>query len=457
MLNPHSNAWRLLGALVLVFFATTGCRTIPYEPIARAEPWPVKADTFQAGMAKVNLTPNLETTPVSLNGYGARGKKFATGVLDPVMARALVVSGTNGRMAAVVGVDLCYIPSELRERVVRKLADQGFDDTNVLISATHTHSSYAGYDRAVVAKIAMGEFDINLLNRTVNGIAGAIIKARDNLRPVTMEYATVEAPELNRSRFDPGFVHGFEAANTENKRVNPTDTRLTVVRFRSSDWQSIGALVHYAAHPTVLSPDNMLISADYPAELYKRIEAELGPDSTVVFLNGSLGDVAPAPDWGDAGTEYDQLRRYGKDFSARIIGALGQMKPSGDRTVASNSVRHDFTDVILRPMDRAHLPGWMLGAFTSQPSIAIVTTRIGDLTFLGSPGEATTMVGRQFESICPPERRCLTVAPSNAYMGYLTTPDEYEKDTYEADSTFYGPNAAGQVRDLMNQSLAGMR
>ena len=54
---------------------------------------------FLVGMAKVDITPDIRAIKVPLNGYADRWRKAATGVLDPLYVRALVVSDPNGRLA----------------------------------------------------------------------------------------------------------------------------------------------------------------------------------------------------------------------------------------------------------------------------------------------------------------------------------------------------------------------
>jgi hypothetical protein len=60
------------------------------------------AGEFRAGAARINLDPPLGLPMV---GYGARN---AQGVLDPLQARALVLSDGT-RTLALVTLDLCFL------------------------------------------------------------------------------------------------------------------------------------------------------------------------------------------------------------------------------------------------------------------------------------------------------------------------------------------------------------
>ena len=49
--------------------------------------------------------------------------------------------------------------------------------------------------------------------------------------------------------------------------------------------------MNYACHPTVLGPDNLLVSGDFPAAAIERIETSL-PGGFGLFVNGAEGDVS---------------------------------------------------------------------------------------------------------------------------------------------------------------------
>src|SRR5207244_7324543 len=55
-----------------------------------------------------------------------------------------------------------------------------------------------------------------------------------------------------------------------------TDHELTVVRIDGLDGSPIAAIVNYAAHPVVLGPEPLLISADYPGVIREVVEKATG-------------------------------------------------------------------------------------------------------------------------------------------------------------------------------------
>jgi hypothetical protein len=65
---------------------------------------------------------------------------------------------------------------------------------------------------------------------------------------------------------------------------------MTVLRIES-EGRPLGTLIHYGAHPTVLSSNSRVISRDWPGVMVDRVEALTG--APALFVNGAVGDVAP--------------------------------------------------------------------------------------------------------------------------------------------------------------------
>src|SRR5437764_3184084 len=85
---------------------------------------PVLAAGLQAGAARADITP---PTGHPMWGYGARHDAPSVGVLDPLLARALVLSA-GGRRIALVSLDLGRAPPRQSTTAVRARArDAGVD------------------------------------------------------------------------------------------------------------------------------------------------------------------------------------------------------------------------------------------------------------------------------------------------------------------------------------------
>src|SRR5579871_1709332 len=100
---------RLLGAIAIVL-ASIGT---------------VRADGLEAGAAKTEITP-----PVGFPmwGYASRKDKPSEGVLDPLMARAIVLKAGDAKIA-IVGLDLGRPPTRSSMTRIRgALKKEGFTE-----------------------------------------------------------------------------------------------------------------------------------------------------------------------------------------------------------------------------------------------------------------------------------------------------------------------------------------
>ncbi|HDH96429.1 MAG TPA: hypothetical protein ENF73_01725 [Proteobacteria bacterium] len=414
-----------------------------------------------AGMAKVDMTLDPTAGTIRLGGYSGRGKKPASGVLDHVFARSLVVSDGKDHTFALVSADLCYINSELREAVLKRLKSHGFDGDNLLLAATHTHSSFAGYDRTFLGRKLFGEFDPAILDHLASSIARAVVKARSSMRPAVLEMATGRLEGMNRNRRDPVFdieTGRADSSRQPDRERYPTDEHMTVVRVAGEDGTVIGAVIHFTAHPTVLSPKNLAVSADFPGVLCRLVEDGLGGDAVAMFLNGTLGDVAPLPDWADeVETEVLRMKDYGRQLGNAAIDLLAGTHPMSTRRIAYNAVDSGLPQLIVRPLLRFRVPRAMYRLLYYGDSVPFQAVRLGDLVLFAIPGEPTTQFGWALKELCPAGRSCLIAAPANGYIGYLVTPQQYREGGYEATVCFVGPNGIDWVRHNLKGAVSGMR
>ena len=95
-----------------------------------------------------------------------------------------------------------------------------------------------------------------------------------------------------------------------------------------------------------------------------------------------------------------------------------------------------------------------------SPNIVnIQMLRVGQLTIIVAPGEATTMAGRRWReavkdeldkrSIVPKAQSWEVIGgPANTYTHYIATPEEYEIQRYEGASTMYGMYTLNAYIDL---------
>lgn len=123
--------------------------------------------SLRAGAAKVALVPPF---PVVVAGY-APPRPEASQADPPLHARAVVLEA-GGTRVGLVSLELLSVTHELVDAVRARAAAAGLKD--VLVLATHTHSSLGGYDTRLVAQlVGTGRFR----KESVDAITSAAVEA----------------------------------------------------------------------------------------------------------------------------------------------------------------------------------------------------------------------------------------------------------------------------------------
>jgi hypothetical protein len=198
-------------------------------------------------------------------GYANR-KGVSTGVLDPLMARVLVLEAGEKRLAWVV-MDLGTVFAPAWIERLRASARENAGISYVLVAAIHTHSGPA--IRNAYPPTESPDWETGVLEK----VESAIEKAHRNAVEARLGvgYGVIDIGH-NRLRVNPdGTVTWFERNNTRVPTA-PVDPTVSVLRVDSREGRPLAILVNYACHPVVFGSDNLQYSADYPGVMIKTLE-----------------------------------------------------------------------------------------------------------------------------------------------------------------------------------------
>ena len=278
---------------------------------------------MRAGWAQTTITPPVG---ISLAGFGAR-KEGARGIHDHLYARALVLEEA-GRYIALALCDLCEVDTPFVGTVrarVQKVT--GIPGSQVMVAATHTHAAPATFALYSTSP------DPQWLGVLGDRVADAVVAASRNIAPVTLAI---------------GQGHEGSVAHNRRHADGPVDSTLTVLRG-DCPGKPPGLLVHYACHPTVLGPDNLLISRDYVGFVVDAVERATG--GWAMFANGACGDInvghsadrsalgLPIP-----GRTFERAEALGRRLADEVVRVLGSAQPveaphDGRRGVLASGAR----------------------------------------------------------------------------------------------------------------------
>lgn len=161
VLRYRSKRCLLSIALTLTFFSSTAFAVNKCED----------NNTFNVGAGIYDVTgPAAEE---GMMGYGMIQQKTA-GILQRLWARAFVIeSPCNSKRVVFVNADLGQVFQGIKEHVVMKLREKygdRYSDSNVLITATHTHSGPGGFSTYAFYNLTTLGFSRENFDAIVNGI-----------------------------------------------------------------------------------------------------------------------------------------------------------------------------------------------------------------------------------------------------------------------------------------------
>ncbi len=455
---------------------------------------------FRAGAHAEDVSPT--TFPAPVNG-GMKGA-FAKSIHDPMQARCLALH--DGKQALVFAiVDACLLPREISEEA-RQIASKatGIPASQILISATHTHSA------AAMTPAFQSDPDPEYVKTVGPRIAKGIIQAVANLEAAEFGWAFGSDPDhvFNRRWFvKPGqsyenpFGITTDRAQMNPGQVNPkvsvpsgpVDQDVAVLAVRgAADHRPIALLANYSLHYVGGNP---AISADYFGAFAKEMASRLQaadqryagkPSFVGILSNGTSGNInginygSPlrkkmnpgehiqivANSVADAAMEaYDTIqwkREVVLDSEEREL-QLGVRKG----TVEEVAQAKQWLETISKDADgqwsnRNAIYARETIKLTEYPDVVPVKLqmhRINNLSIATIPCEVFVEIGLELKRLSPFERH-LTISLANGYNGYLPTPEHHELGGYEtwrARSSYLEVQASPKIVEAMQSMFANLK
>ncbi len=282
---------------------------------------------MRSSVSRIDITP-----PVGFPiGGNVRADNLARGTHDPLYCTVLLLSD-GVRRACLLGFDLLGLHLDACRLIRRKVAGRaGLDASEVLVSATHTHS---GPDVLDFFKEGVDPRATAYLEEVAGRVAEEVARMQDRLEETAFEIARTEATDLSFNRRIP--VQGGQVRmNWERPSADetagppgPIDPELLVLVLRGASGAPRALLVNFALHPAVLVGERWLWSRDYIHFLERRLRREPGLDVPVYFANGAEGNVNHL-DFRNPGrsTGFEEAERVGTRLAEHVLRALRSPEP----------------------------------------------------------------------------------------------------------------------------------
>jgi len=374
---------------------------------------------LRAAAVRVDITP-----PPGQELWGFENRtKPATGMLDPLYARVLVLEAGAKRLG-LVALDLGrpFGPASLDQ--LRTAASRD-GISCLLVSASHTHAAPIVQNEY---KDGPPEWERTALARIGDALKQDTAKLAD--ARIGTGYGTAYIGHNRLKVNENGTVSWFEINQTQIPTA-PVDPTVSVLRIDGADGHPIAVLVNYSCHPVVFGSDNLQYSADYPAVTTHVIDDAFGGEPVAFFLQGAPGDINPY--YAVTPLKQDPVAR--REWTGRTLGDEAARVAKRIHTEADPNASIDFVEETLPMHIRWDIEGFKMGlkrflgdaydryASRITPDLHLpMTTVLIDkrIALMTMPGEPFVNFQMNWRQRCPvPD--AFFLGYTNGYFGYFPT------------------------------------
>ncbi len=297
---------------------------------------------------------------IGMMGYSLPEQR-TQGIHMRLRSRAFIIGEpADGKRVVLVIADLGQVFQAVKQEVIRVLREDPelglfYDEKNVLISATHTHSGPGGYSHYDLYNLSLFGFVEQNFTAITSGIVESIRKAHGNIVPgrILIKEGRLEACGWNASRV----AYDRNPAEERASHEGDTDRIMKLLKLVSVEGEEIGMVNWFPVHPTNLGNTIRLISGDNKGLAAYLFEKDKGADYAsadtfvAAFAQANAGDVSPSLFWGypDGIHDFERmeiLARRQVDKALELYDAAHQPLRGG---VDYRHMYADFSHVLLDP------------------------------------------------------------------------------------------------------------
>jgi len=360
---------------------------------------------LSVGWAKSNITPNF---PVSLVGYQPRGPH--TSVHDSLFLSVMCFDNKKEE-TFVLTADLLLFPPYIKERLELQLPKIGIEIEQIYFAATHTHTSYGGWDKRRLGKFITGNYDAKVISLLVNKTLETIVKAKENKARASIGFKKIYAPYVENR------VDGLEGK---------TDDYLRVVKVKKVTGE-VGLLISYAAHPTSISKKLLSLSSDYPGLLVKKLEeGNCGVDFSM-FCAGMVGSLRPKEKALDKRKNFKLIHALSHRLYLNIVSEIDSIPLKKTGEIGLTKIPLFLPKPQFRVSRNWRLRSWVFESALGELEGEIAVLQLGGVTMIGMPCDYSGEVHKdnELDVLAKQNGVDLMITSFNgSYIGYINA-DKY--------------------------------
>jgi hypothetical protein len=434
---------------------------------------------LRAGIGRTDITPPADCF---LEGFAGRDH-CAEGIHDRLKATAIALSDGRSR-AVIVSLDLLDLTDTLVDTIWKKIQTHyHLDPPQILINSSHTHAGPIIWPRILPQDCSHPKHSVpdeRYIRTLTENIVTAVGKALGNIRPARALWGSGEtrigicrrARDISVYQGAPSGYRGMYA-NYPNPGKE-VDRTCPVILLNDAEDRPLACIFGASCHPTTMSHDNYLVSAEFPGAAREIIEDRIG--APALFLQGIGGDVKPrlvAEEETFRSGTFADVEAVGKELAGDVFRVLDEhMQPLGvslrhalkrfpiplapgwDEAVYRNYLGEEHP-----PYRRAWAERWLENLRSGEPSPHELSMTLSilelspDLQLLGVAGELLTDMGMKLKRFFP-QVTVLPLGYSNGRTGYIPDSNVLREGGYEAlESVFLTPGMPAPWREDIDENL----
>lgn len=376
------------------------------------------------------ITPETGTL---LAGYYAND--VSAEILDDLKLSVLLMDDGDNK-GAILAFDLLGMDEDVSIKIAGDAAEIiGCPTTNVIITCSHTHSGPHTRSSAAVQR------DNVYVSKLYDLVKKGVSEAMKNWQEVDLFFHSSKCDQNYNRRYVDGANKGLGVAG--NHWVEPlateyADKELGLVIFTKPNSPCpVGVLVNYAAHPLAahaMGRGGYRISADFPGMLRNFIEKE---SCWCVFAQGAAGDLFPKNAEGGSEAAADVAKAIAIKTMQNFCDAIRhpehyRIENPKIRT-SMEIIPLDFREDKIRNND---LPALYKGQTVMQARVHLFA--IGDICFVGVPGELLNELGQEIKWHSP-FKKAFIFYNSTSYLSYICHANSFFPGGYEQRTSMIKP------------------
>jgi len=421
---------------------------------------------LRVGAAAVSINP---PDGIPLAGYYS--ERGSAGIVDDIYSKAAILDDGKTKVALIV-CDLISLPrhtvSEARKLIQAKT---GIPGTNVMISATHSHtgpvlsreSARDALDGGSTPAARKYTAELPAL------IAQSAAEANARLTNARLSYGRESEARMafNRRYWMEDGTVGWNPGKLNPKTlrpVGPIDPEVGVIYCETPARKPLLTYVNYAMHPDTTG--GQLVSADYPGALSRLLALYRGSEMVTIFANGACGNLNHVNvEWSDPQKGTNEAHRLGTILAASVFKAYMDLAPVKDTTLRIES---EIVELPLPPIRANQIaearamadrkdpkPKFMelvqtfkvldVEARAGRPhEVEVQVIALGDeIAWVSLPGEIFVELGLNIKAASP-FKQTFIAELANGSIGYIPNRSAYAEGNYEVVSARCG-EGSGEI------------